>query len=741
MFGWVRSRTGYSVHASMHPPVPSTTAVTRAIYLGTFAALLLVAALSVVIYRSSVRDAIAQHSTQQLAMVRTAAVGIEGEIRGLSALLRQFNSLPSVQNLDVPFLSQRIEAAFGANASGIVRYVVRIDADGRLFYWTPGGELLANATPVARDPGWWRWNMDPANSGRLTVDPAWWLPDAPPHLRVINTPVWRTAPSGENPVPLNDFNGTVGLAIDLSRLVEIYLGPAITELADDQLVVELAAGDHGVQMGPGAQGIAPAPSDAHGHVEPQGIAILNAAGGRRIHTWSKLPAGDQEWLVASSAQYDRVAAQIQRGAAGQLGLMAMLLVALPLGGWLLARRERRAQDSQRRLERQLAESQKMEAIGKLAGGVAHDFNNMLTAILGYASLIVEDAPAGSPIREQAGQIRRAAESAGALTQKLLAFSRRQVLQTNQFDFTGMLENLLLLVRRVIGENITVTSDAEPGLWPVLADPSQVEQSILNLAINARDAMPDGGTLQIAARNAPRPNGERRVDGDVRPGDYVQITVSDTGTGMDKSTRSRMFEPFFTTKPHGKGTGLGLSTVYGFVRQCGGYIRVTSAVGLGTSIELLLPRAPAPLPPTPTPAAPKPQVEAQRPRETVLVVEDEEAVRFLAVESLRRGGFVVLEAGSGEEALRVSDEFDGAIHVLVTDVVMPGMKGPELARRLRAARPSVRVLLMSGYAADVVTKDDLAEATLLSKPFSPAALNQAVRKLIAPPLSPGPPPKG
>ena len=260
---------------------------------------------------------------------------------------------------------------------------------------------------------------------------------------------------------------------------------------------------------------------------------------------------------------------------------------------LIARRERQIQQEQRNLERRLAESQKMEAIGKLAGGVAHDFNNMLTAILGYSSMIQEDAPPKSAIRDQALQIRRAAENAAALTQKLLAFSRKQVLQSDPVDFRSMLGNLLPLVRNAVGEDITVSTQMGEDLWPILADPVQVEQSILNLAINARDAMPKGGTLQIAARNAPRPHGERRPDADVKPGDYVQITVTDTGIGMDEATRTRMFEPFFTTKAPGKGTGLGLSTVYGFVRQCGGYIGVMSTPGQGTSIELLLPRASAP----------------------------------------------------------------------------------------------------------------------------------------------------
>jgi signal transduction histidine kinase/ActR/RegA family two-component response regulator len=728
----------------MPPPATSTTsttAATRAIFLGTVAALLVVGTLGVIGYRSTVSGAVAQHSTQQLAMVRTAAVGIQGEMRGLSAMLRQFNSIPSVQSLDVPFLAQRIAAAFGGTASGVVRYVVRIDAEGRLFFWTPDGTLITGAKAIARDPVRWPWNADPANRGKLGIEPAWWLPGAPEQLRVIAMPVWQNSSSIEKPTPSNDFNGMVGLAIDLSRLVDIYLGPAIAELADDQLVVGLATPDFSMRMGPGERRMSSAYGDPHQHDQSQGTMLLDDQAGRRIHTWAKLAAADQSWLVASSSQYDRVAAQIQRGAAGQLVLTAVLLIAMPLVGWLLARRERRTQEGQRQLERQLAESQKMEAIGQLAGGVAHDFNNMLTAILGYSSLIVDDAPPGSPIRDQAAQIKRAAESAAALTQKLLAFSRRQVLQTNQFDFALMLDNLLMLVRRVIGADITVVSDAEPGLWPVLADPAQVEQSIVNLAINARDAMPGGGTLSIMARNLACPDGERRPDGDVRPGNYVQIVVSDTGTGMDDATRARMFEPFFTTKPHGKGTGLGLSTVYGFVRQCGGHIAARSGLGRGTSIELLLPRAPDLVPATPAPTPKLARASSGAQQETVLVVEDEEAVRHLAVESLERGGYLVIAAGSGDEALRVADGFDGPIHVLLTDVVMPGMKGPELAARMRAARPSIRVLLMSGYAADVVTADDLTQATLLSKPFSPVALTRAVRKILDQPLSPKPHPKG
>jgi len=720
------------------PKVPSPkSAVTRSIYLGTFAAIAVLATLSVFIYRSAVDDAVAQHSAQQLATVRTAAVGVQGEIQAITARLRQFQSLPSVQNLDVAFLSQRVEAAFGDNASGLINLILRADPKGHLYYWNPKGELLGAGDSQYYDAEIFAWASNRANASQVRIIHGW--ANAAPSQRAIAMPVWRTAPSAENRTPSNDFSGVLALVVDINRFVEVYLGPAMHDLSDARLVVGLATPEFGVRMGPGGEGVAPAPADAHDHAERQGTTILDDAEGRRLHAWAKLDAADETWLVASSARYSLVAGQIRRSAMGQLALTAMLLVALPVAGWLIARRERQVQLEQRRLERRLAESQKMEAIGKLAGGVAHDFNNMLTAILGYASMIEEDAPPKSAIRDQALQIHRAAENAASLTQKLLAFSRKQVLHSDPVDFRSMLGNLLGLVRGAIGANITVSTQIGEKLWPILADPVQLEQSMFNLAINARDAMPNGGTLQISARNAPRPEGERRPDADVKPGDYVQVTVTDTGSGMDEATRTRMFEPFFTTKAPGKGTGLGLSTVYGFVSQCGGYIEVMSTPGQGTSIELLLPRAQTAAI-TPTPA---PQVEAPSSglKETVLLAEDEEGVRQLAIESLERRGYRVLAAASGEEALKLSSAYEGTIHLLLTDVVMPGIKGPELADRMRAMRPGIRVLLMSGYAADVVTPGDLTNAVLLSKPFAPSALVTAVRASLDVPLSSSPASQG
>ena len=708
--------------------------VTRLIWLATAAAVTIVAVVSVMIYRAAVADTVEQQASQQLAVLRTAAVGIESEIYSLSSQLRQFNGLPSVQSLDVPRLGQRVEASFGQHVHGILRNVARIDADGRLYVWTHKGEQTANGQLMNLSPETLSWAKDKANSSQIRMLRGW--SNAPTERRALVMPVWRTAPSLEVPEPSQEFNGVVALTVDLNRLVSIYLSPAMNELGDQRLTVGLATPGLGLLMEPGAPTVRQTDGDQHNHDTSQGTSILEDGDGRRVHAWAKLTAADETWLVASSASYDVVAGRIRGASLSQLGLNAALLVAIPIVGFLIARRERRVQDEQRRLERQLGESQKIEAIGKLAGGVAHDFNNMLTAILGYASMIEDDAPPHSATRDQAQQIRHAGESAAALTQKLLAFSRRQVLHTEEVDLTAMLQNLTMLIRRVIGENITVEIEADPNVWPILADAVQLEQSVLNLAINARDAMPNGGTLRITVGNSHRPSGGRRADGDVKPGDYVRLTVWDTGIGMDEPTRSRMFEPFFTTKPKGQGTGLGLSTVYGFVRQCGGYVDVRSSPGQGTTVELLLPRSNGVPQARKTMPASAPPEEQYGGSETVLVVEDEQSVRDLAVKSLRRQGYRVLAAANGEEALARAAADEGTIHVLLSDVVMPGMTGPELATRLLAQRPDLRVLLMSGYAGDAV-KGDLGDAKLIAKPFSTTALARAVRESLDVPLAKAP----
>ena len=352
-------------------------------------------------------------------------------------------------------LSQRVDAAFGENASDLINLIVRADASGRLYYWTPQGELLGKGEPGHRDDEIWKWASDRANASQVRMIQGW--ADSVPSRRAIAMPVWRSSPSAEVPTPSNEFNGVLALVVDINRFVEVYLGPAMNELSGAQLVVGLATPQFGVRMGPGREGVAPTPADAHNHAERQGTMTLDDAGGRRLHAWAKLDAADETWLVASSAPYSLVAGQIRRSAMAQLGADGDAAGRGAAGR--VADRATRAQmqQEQRELERRLAESQKMEAIGKLAGGVAHDFNNMLTAILGYSSMIQEDAPPQSAIHDQALQIRRAAENAAALTQKLLAFSRQQVLQSEPVDFAIDARQLLPLLRNAVGEDITVST--------------------------------------------------------------------------------------------------------------------------------------------------------------------------------------------------------------------------------------------------------------------------------------------
>jgi signal transduction histidine kinase len=388
---------------------------------------------------------------------------------------------------------------------------------------------------------------------------------------------------------------------------------------------------------------------------------------------------------------------------------------------------RRAATQQRRLEEQLIQSQKMEGIGRLAGGVAHDFNNLLTAILGYAELMesqLEDEGLRSELRE----IRLAGERAAALTRQLLAFSRRQVLQPRTLDLNALVSDVEKMLARLIGEDVALVTRLEPALGSVRADPGQLEQVIMNLAVNARDAMPKGGTLTFETANAVLEADFVSVHPGALPGAHVVLTVTDTGTGMTDEVRSHAFEPFFTTKEKGKGTGLGLATAYGIVKQSGGYITVESEAGRGTTFRIYLPRvegaAVAPGRATSSSLSPVGT-------ETILLVEDEAGVRRLSLTVLETQGYVVLEAASGDIALQVARAETGPIHLVVTDVVMPGMSGRELWDRLRALRPDSRVLFMSGYTDDAIARHGVLEPGIafLQKPFTPFSLAQKVRELL------------
>ncbi len=381
------------------------------------------------------------------------------------------------------------------------------------------------------------------------------------------------------------------------------------------------------------------------------------------------------------------------------------------------------------LREQLRQSQKMEAIGRLAGGVAHDFNNMLTVISGYGELLLDDLDPADPRREAAEEILVAAHRASALTRQLLVFSRKQIRRPLPLSLNEVVDRLEKMLRRLIGEDVELLVRPTPGIGWVRADPSQIEQVVVNLAVNARDAMPEGGRLELRTREVELDASHARTHPDVEPGRYVRLSVSDTGRGMDAETCARIFEPFFTTKESGKGTGLGLSTAYGIVRQSGGHIRVFSAPGGGTRVEIDLPRA-SPEAGEASGVAPAPRVEASG-TETLLLVEDEEHVRVLARRILEAQGYRVLEASNGLDALRIAGEHEGGIDLLVTDVVMPQMGGIDLATELRRERPDLRVLYVSGYLADEAIRLEQAEsgALLVPKPFTPAVLVSAVREAL------------
>src|ERR1017187_9612217 len=378
------------------------------------------------------------------------------------------------------------------------------------------------------------------------------------------------------------------------------------------------------------------------------------------------------------------------------------------------------------LEAQLVQAQKMEAVGRLAGGVAHDFNNLLTVIQGYAELLGASLAKDPERSESLGEIVRAAERAAALTRQLLAFSRRQVLETRILDLGAVVADTEKMLRRLIGEDVEVVVVRPATLGHVKADPGQIEQVLLNLAVNSRDAMPGGGrlTLELADVNLDAPFTTSHDS--IPSGRYVVVSVRDTGNGMDAETLSPLFEPFFTTKEKGKGTGLGLATVFGIVKQSGGYVDVASAPGAGTTFRVYLPRTDAPR----KTSGVRPPVFSLSGSETVLLVEDEAAVRNLVRAVLERKGYVVLVAPDGAAALDLVDKHTGVIHVLLTDIVMPRMNGRDLAAAVRTRRPSIKVIFMSGYTADVPT--DLGTEggpVFLPKPFNEYALTSKLREVL------------
>lgn len=378
-----------------------------------------------------------------------------------------------------------------------------------------------------------------------------------------------------------------------------------------------------------------------------------------------------------------------------------------------------------RTEDQFRQAQKMEAIGRLAGGLAHDFNNLLTAITGYSDLILTELPPGNDLYKQVREIRKASDRAVLLTRQLLAFSRKQVLAPRVLDLNAVITDSKQMLLRLIGEDIEIVTELAPDLGRVRADAGQLEQVLMNLVVNARDAMPRGGKLIVGTANIDL---SAPANPEIDPGRYIVLSVRDTGVGMDAETQAHIFEPFFTTKGPGRGTGLGLATVYGIIEQSGGHIEVESAPGKGSMFRVYLPRTDEVVPAKKSHPGLR---QAPLGRETVLLVEDEQAVRMLAADTLRKCGYTVLEASQGEEALGIAQRHKGPINLLVSDVVMPRMGGRQLAQCLAPVRPEMRVLYLSGYTDDAVVRHGVLEdeVAFLQKPFSPLVLAHRVREVL------------
>lgn len=389
----------------------------------------------------------------------------------------------------------------------------------------------------------------------------------------------------------------------------------------------------------------------------------------------------------------------------------------------------RVEEEKTKLEEQLRQSQKMEAIGRLAGGVAHDFNNMLTGIIGYADLLLLSLDRGHPLVGKVEEIKKAGKRAASLTQQLLAFSRKQLLQPKVLDLNAVVNELKKMLQRLIGEDIILETTLEPEPWPVKVDPNQMGQVLMNLVVNARDALPQGGKIIIRTANSRLDQTHGRLWGvQLQPGPYVLLAVADNGLGMDEKIMSHIFEPFFTTKELGKGTGLGLSTVYGIIKQSEGYIWVDSRPGQGTVFQIFLPRADGFSDALPDSSGSRTLLQGS---ETILVVEDNDLVRNLTREALQQFGYRVIEAANGELALKVLPEFRDPIHLLLTDVVMPGINGRELAEKVLALRPDIKVLFMSGYTDNAIVQYGILEPGLsfIEKPFSPDVLAGRIRQVL------------
>jgi two-component system cell cycle sensor histidine kinase/response regulator CckA len=568
------------------------------------------------------------------------------------------------------------------------------------------------------------------------------------------------APMSSGQDEIGRLERSLGEAASLLATRERQLRDAAGELESrvEQRTTELAEANTALQAEVGErkraeQRLAAATLTLRAVLDAGPLAIVGVDFQGRVQSWNRGAEQIYGWLAAEAL--DRPLPVIPDGRRGGLdGLLDR--AAIPLSGfetehlrkdgqsvqvrvWTTPLRNDRGEirgniliaadvTEQRRLEQQFSQAQKMEAIGRLAGGVAHDFNNVITIISGYGQMLLEGVSGDPVLKESAEEVLRASDRAASLASQLLVFSRRQDIQPKVIDLNQLVSDFERMLSRVIGEDIELRTNLHPHLWAVRADPGQMEQVIMNLVVNGRDAMPGGGTISIETGNREIDGPDARARG-IKPGDYVMLAVSDTGTGMGPEVRNHIFEPFFTTKERGKGTGLGLSTVYGIVKRHGGDIWVDTEPGRGTTFRILLPRIAA------ARAVEAPEIEeGVRPRggtETILLVEDEDPVRRLVREILESRGYRVIEAESGERALQEAAAFEGRIELLVTDVVMPKMNGRDLAHALGLLRPEMKVLFLSGYTGEAIVNqgEHGRGAPFLQKPFTPDTLARKIRDTL------------
>lgn len=740
----------------------------RWVVLALLGALIPILALGAFAYRAATRSAESLVRSGNASASGLAGALVQAELQGRLMAMQATAAVPRFREA----VSQRNEGEVrhflqaGVQADSLIVRAFVADPEGLLWSdWPVAPESLGK---TFSDRDWYRCTLD---RGKACISEIY-RRNAVPAVLVVSLAV---------PVSVED-GALLGILVhqirlegltDLLQRVEVGRGGSLMLLDfHGKLVAHPALDLQEGQPSP-YRGIALLEGNEGGGDHPVSVAYVDPVSGEPvIASVTPLMLAGRRWTVVAQQPVKRAFADVRRLGL-HIGLAALLLSLAGAGAavFLLrayrrlqrlndrldsvndrlqdeVRRRRRAEEDLQRvnanLERlvaertkalqekqeQLLQAQKMEAIGRLAGGVAHDFNNLLTIITGYSEMLLREAPGGSGSRQQLRQIRRAADRAGSLTRQLLAFSRKQVLQPRVLDPNTVVGEMDAMLRRLIGEDIDLVTKLNPDVYSIKFDPGQIEQIVMNLAVNARDAMPRGGKLTIETDNVELDEDYARTHPDAVPGPHVMIAMTDTGMGMDAETKARIFEPFFTTKEKGKGTGLGLSTVYGIVKQSGGNIWVYSEPGHGTTFKVYLPRAEEssrPVQPQDRKAA-----VALRGSETILLVEDDEDVRALLRDVLEAGGYRVLATGDAQEAMDLCRRHKGEVDLLLTDVVMPRMGGRELAENIMALQPNIKVVYMSGYTDNAIVHHGVLDpgTAFIEKPIAPNVLLEKIRDFLS-----------